>query len=1011
MPVTSAENSDLSKIDLVASSIPHFLHWDLAYLWMLDRSPELVPPSWKERLLLWRRLLHAFLAGQLRVREHPISPFLEPYARQFGIEKLQLLDHGGRVVGLLSPVVLLRPLPDGKPELPEVKPEDYPGLLSALELTLEEIRKTREATSRSTQSETDLYGNSSPTTQLDRLIRILSREKEVLGRQRGPEFGMQLESIRHSILLRIPYFGTESSKAITTGIHLFFRQAGAMPQRRWFVPRCSTCGRLLLTDESAAKKSSIVVTGDFVSIACPHCKAKSDVSLKDLFIWSRTEGPNGREYVVWTDRRSFADEPDTAAFPPEAHVDERTGTVSFEWNPGAVGDAECRFLSLRFEFPVRSASIFDDAMYRGFLGLGANKAAVIGLPFRWGWLDAALEPELVKAERVGIGVRFRNLGFQGLPFRFTRIYNTTYREEPASGIAMFPGPEIHSEWKLHRIFLTSETARDLRLRTEGQPLTPDDSAMECDSWPRQLAVETGDGRYGASFFLPPLPAATPSETPINVGLDFGTTNTVVYFGFSRAQVTTRENGLRPSDLRDAIHWIARPERIPEILWWLPAAPASGLGEDPYLIPSAVWVWWADRGSERRIAIRWHEAPPCPETRQEAGFKWDEDFADRSLLRSGFLRELFFWSIPLVLQRQLNTRSAHAPLDICATFPLSFSYPQRSKMTAELDALRDFIYHKLGHKATFFTLDESRAAVRVLGQHNVNELTLVADLGGRTLDLALFRVRKLGEKPEILQVGSIDLGGELFIDRLAGHTDQLAWQLRDQIRLGKATALGKTPAARAVLDGIQLLAFEVIRTMAAALRVSDGNAPIRILLIGNGWRLRDLFAGAENPVQHLHAWAEKRVQRTGLNGLLVTVPAAPHISNSKHFVAVGALLQLSMTALDGSASNSMSEDLSRLPAGRRIEVPEGEAIEWYQLVGDGGSGFEKIAEVQLKGFHVSEECPMLSEEWKGEIERFLSNLPDAAQLRDWLVNSISWDSGRILKGPLQLLIERHWKGLI
>lgn len=1003
MPVTSAENSDLSQIDVLASSIPHFLHWDLAYLWMLDRSPELVPPSWKERLLLWRRLLHAFLAGQLRVREHPISPFLEPYARQFGIEKLQLLDHGGRVVGLLSPVVLLRPLPDGEPELPEVKPKDYPGLLSALELTLEEIRKTREATSGSTQSKTDLNGNSSPTTQLDRLIRILSREKEVLGRQRGPEFGMQLESIQHSILLDIPYFGTERSKVITTGIHLFFRQAGAMPQRRWFVPRCSTCGRLLLTDESAAKKSS-VVTGDFVSIECPHCKAKSDVSLKDLFIWSRTEGPNGREYVVWTDRGSLAEVPDTAAFPPEAHVDEGTRTVSFEWNPGAVGDAKCRFLSLRFEFPVRSASILDDAMYRGFLGLGANKAGVIGLPFRWGWLDAALEPELVKAERDGIGVRFRNLGFQGLPFRFTRNYNTTYREEPASGIAMFPGPEIHSEWKLHRIFLTSESARDLRLRTEGQPLTPDDSAMECDSWPRRFAVETGDGRYGASFFLPPLPAAASSVPAIYVGLDFGTTSTVIFFGFKGGSFSTEENGLRPAELREAIHWIARPERFPENAWWLPLVPRHG--QDPCLIPSAIWVWKPMGSGRQCFAIRWHDTPPCAQAHQEGGFKWDDIFGNRDELRIRFLRELLFWSIPLMLRRK-NALDSSANIKACLTFPLAFTDQQRRKMRFQQSELEKLVQAEFGHAIEFSNIDESRAAVRSLGSFNPGQHLLTADLGGRTLDLALFRVYELDKPPAIIQAGSVDLGGELFVDKLARGNEERAWIIRDQIRSGQAAEQGMPSGHRIVLDRIQLLALEMIRTMVAALRRDGNDAEVSIYLLGNGWRLRDLFAGPEGPVRYLQSWADMRLKNMQLDHCEIGIPDLDelHITHSKHIVANGALRYVS------AAAQSVNEQsLSLLPAGRRIEIIEGGVIEWYQLVGDGG-GPLNIDKIHSRGFHVVPECPELRETWEREISYFLLNLPSEAQLRDWILDHIVSDTNRLLKGPLQLLIERHWKGLI
>ncbi len=991
-----ANERDLSRLHIDAASIPHFLHWDLAYLWMLGRTQDFVPPVWHERIRLWRRLLHAFLAGHLRIREHEIEPHILNYVRQFRISRLCLLEYQRRVVGLLSPVVLLRPLPDGEPQLPTIQKEEYPHIAQALSLTVDGLRNVFEEKVRT--------GETGTARALEKLVAILSRELELLG---PCGFGAHLEGVRHELLVRIPYFGQNESAAETVPVTLYQRQALGEEGKRWFVPRCANCGDLLTCEE---KKEPIAVAFEraAATMTCGRCNFNNDVPLRNFFIWPRQLAEGGREVVVWTDRGGFADLPQDAAFPPAAELDCSAGTVRFVWNPGAVNDSVRRFVVLRFDFPVRSASILGDALYRKYLELGEKSASVTGLPFRWGWLDAADSPGLVQGERVGASVRFRNIGVHGLPFRFTRFYGNTYQAEPRAGVAMFPGPAIHNRWKRHRIFL-SEPSPDLHLRANGASLTPDDTAVECHAWPGRFAVETGDGQTGSSFFLPDLPEPVGAPAGLHVGLDFGTTNTVLYFAAPGESVSTEKNALQPADLRDAIHWVARPQQLPRRLWWLPENVQAAFAQDPYLFPSSVWTWDAEPGQPPRVAIRWHNTPPCTGAREETGFKWDEGLQDRTGLRIGFLSELFFWSIPLMMRRRELPLHTLAPLHVCASFPLSFSYPHRQKMELALQEVGKAVRDHLGCEFSFFRLDESRAAVRVLGRHNVRELTLVADLGGRTLDVVLFLTTELNKPPEIMQVGSIDLGGELFIEKLAGSDSKQAWQYRDQIRTGQAAALGKAPGARKILDRIQVLAFEVIRTMVAAYRKQHGNGAIRILLIGNGWRLRDLFAGSENPMAHLINWAQRRVINTGLPNLEISNQPVASILASKHYVAVGALMHL---AGDNQASGqevqrSSVEDQTRLPAGRRIEVPDSETIEWYELIGDGGRPFERVDKVYTNGLNIqASEWPELADSWEPEIREFKTNLPPEPSLRDWVVSAIN--NERLLKGPLQLMIERHWK---
>jgi hypothetical protein len=991
----SANERDLSRLHIDAASIPHFLHWDLAYLWMLGRTQDYVPRDWLKRIRLWRRLLHAFLAGQLRIREHEIEPHLRSYVQQYRISKLYLLEYQKRVVGLLSPVVLLRPLPDGEPQLPTVQKEEYPQIAQALSLTLEELKNIRE--------EREGCGETATAEALGKLIFILERELEFLG---SPGVGANIEGVRHELLVRIPYFGQSDSAAETVAVTLYHRQPSGEERKRWFVPRCRECGDLL-TQEEKGEPITVAFEQEAVAITCRRCGNRNEIPLRNFFIWPRQTASGGREVIVWTDRGSFADLPSDAAFPPVAEVDRDAGTVRFVWNAGAVNDSIRRFVVLRFDFPVRSASIFDDALYRRYLELGEKTASVTGLPFRWGWLDAADSPEKVQGERFGASVRFRSIGVRGLPFRFTRYYGNTYQAEPHAGVAMFPGPSIHNRWKRHRIFLAGPCP-DLHLRADGVALTPDDAAIECPAWPGRFAVETGNKDTGCSFFLPNLPEPAEAPAGLDVGLDFGTTNTVLYFAAPGEEPSTQNNALKPGDLREAIHWVARAQTPPGRLWWLPEPVQAAVAQDPYLFPSSVWTWESGPGQLPQVAIRWHNTPPCSGAREETGFKWDEGLQDRGALRVGYLSELFFWSIPLMLRRKELPLRTRVPLQVCVSFPLSFPYSHRKRMQHALEEVSRAVRECLGSEFRFSMLDESRAAVRVLGTHNVGELTLVADLGGRTLDVVLFRTTELNKPPEIIQVGSIDLGGELFIEKVAGNSPQLAWQYRDQIRMGQAAALSSVPGAKKTLDGIHVLAFEVIRTMAAAYRKQHGTGTIRILLIGNGWRLRDLFAGSRDPMARLIEWAESRITNTGLPGMEISRHHLPSIHASKHYVAVGALLHRRSDTQTGGQAMQASSAEARFPAGRRIEVPGSEIIEWYELIGDGGRPFRSVDEVYRKGLNIqAAECPELTPSWEPEIREFQQNLPVETKLRDWVLQSIS-DDQKLLKGPLQLMIENHWK---
>src|ERR1043166_3334946 len=104
-------NTSWVDMTLYAESIPHLLHWDLAYLWILEKD-HLKPESWEEKIEAWRYLVGLFIVGELEAEEEPIhTPFLA-HTQPYGINKVFWVSLRGtkQRVGVLSPTVLVRTL-------------------------------------------------------------------------------------------------------------------------------------------------------------------------------------------------------------------------------------------------------------------------------------------------------------------------------------------------------------------------------------------------------------------------------------------------------------------------------------------------------------------------------------------------------------------------------------------------------------------------------------------------------------------------------------------------------------------------------------------------------------------------------------------------------------------------------------------------------------------------------------------------------------------------------------
>ena len=313
------------------------------------------------------------------------------------------------------------------------------------------------------------------------------------------------------------------------------------------------------------------------------------------------------------------------------------------------------------------------------------------------------------------------------------------------------------------------------------------------------------------------------------------------------------------------------------------------------MPSALW----DSGGFG--SIRWSPEPPDANCETVYGFKWDEAMQDLSPYRERYLQELLRMGLPADPRAPRCPRrpSVSAPRLL---LPLAFNYGQRSDYRSMLYNLRSWLAAEAGLDSDIFTINESMASLRALGTFRPNDVFLIADMGGHTLDIALYTHQSEAEQVReegIHQIGSLDFGGEAFLAGVlqAQHPQTprrdmgpAYWRLRDRLsNPAERGAFARDQAFLNRMDRFHILALEFLRTMAEAwLRDKPDTARVDILLAGNGWRLRELARPDGDPRVGFGEYFEDRVAAFAKPGVRHMVRNLEGVEHTKHWVAVGAL---------------------------------------------------------------------------------------------------------------------------
>jgi hypothetical protein len=992
-------------------SIPHLLHHDLAYLWILEKEPNLRPKTWEGRLEAWRYLVELFLTGELDVKDEFIREPLLTYTRQHGITKVSWAVVRGSedLAGALSPVVLVRPLPDfTEQDLAKWKqlrgsgrrPGEFPYYL---QLAIRKLNAGQPASSFRA-----------------RLATVL--EKEFAPEQRNPPHNTVGAHISVPMLRQLLWTQRLGQLVTTDQVDVLVRRGENGDHV--YVPRCKTCSYILT---KARTSPAISVEGDEFRVECenPSGGHVNQLDLTDFLIWTRRDN----KVIVWDqDRATSIPE---KGFPPKPYI--RGIQVEFEWNDAQLeGEAEKRFLVLEFQHHELIRRKLKDIFFDKILVAG-KFGKFQGLPVRPEWTDALENPHqvVVNAEPSASRVTYRDLRIMGWPMPLTWTYTGSLGVEQKSnlGVGIYPDPNMMPEqWRWYRCFLHGSLRREYRIKTASSQTILPWLIESLEGSPQSLSVTNETGDTGATYFHKEIASTFGEDIKANVflGIDFGTTNTTVYFlppSENAEDPHPDRYGLKPSRLGTNVKWLAECEGLTEVIGdFLPGFKYRQESTDPYIIPSALWK------RQDQFLMRWGPEEPASGVQPLGDFKWDKEGVPNYAYRKAYLRELLLLSLPLVV-KNIGLNNSKAKFHLGFAFPLAFNYDARRRMQKLLDEVNETLQAATGFDYESYSINESTACVRAFGKFNPGETFLVADMGGGTMDISFFTVR--GTQPnDIHQMGSVQFAGETYVRALTRkkqpdvlQQESTRWNLKDSINSSASQAeYGKDQAAQTILHRFCGLAFEFLRTLVAAYRQSKPEEDIHLVLVGNGWHLAEAFSPEtqgrgdrkvfKEHYFHLIHQVDQRNLRLYFGEPLRSLPS------SKHLVVIGALRNVS----GPEKSKELSEEpsLSKLPAGRDFEFvttrDRVKKISWYELVGEAFAFTEFSLEELTNGksnFSLTE-VPAFDDPWKSYLLGIFRAddesgipYPDVPNLREKIRALTQGHPPKITKGPLQIILEQRW----
>jgi len=952
-------------------SIGSFFHEDLAYLAALQATGKLSQETERKQNAWWKLLLW-YLNDDLKAVDQSLQgqPFLEWVPRQGGeadgnavFNRITWLERDRKVVGLVSPVLFVRPLPDAN--LGDKIWEENATITDRVRGRLAELVKNLNAEFEETRP----HG---ATPFCCKLAPIIASRN--VTRSTNSSSG-EVELSPFNFL--DPYTLKSTKILVPTG------------EGQYFIPLCANCSEPLLP-----AKVEVDLGVDSFTLHCQKCGSPKPYRLSDVgCAW--VDG----EFVVWRDRTLvWADTTGVVRLPPVPAVDPSRGVVKFSYPAvSSTRNIESPDLTLVVPLgsPFRSIDRVTDLNYPNYLWPGDPdpKAPVTAVPLPLRIENASLVKN-ARTRKLNNTVEV-TLELKGLPANIRWIFIPSMIA--TSSIAIYPNPNnVPPTWSWYDIATddlqmrlppkakAARTIGDHRVRTE----TP------ATSLPAIELSNGGSGSTGASCSLLLLRSQPEGDSmgtrELSFGFDFGSSNTAMRFSTDGTEEHSQP--LVSKNLRDSVAALTMSSAFDKAV---DRVAPKGAGDG-----SSFQSFHCQTHHVARVTA----TPCCNDLKVgDVLFKSDEDWEK---VRIEYISEMLTHGLI-----GASVSMGGRPLNMCGVFsyPLTFTKGRLGRFIGEVKSVIETVSGRTGGDAasalakTQF-VDEATAGVASLGAPQAEELVLTADLGGGTLDISIGRS---SDGPEKDQIGSAELGGAHFVRRGEKVGELQAYVTTvGKIARGEADR-GEWANQRPHVDRYYRLLFSFLETILGSyLTRRATHNPVRkvsIYPLGNGWRFHELMV---NPMQ-VEPLKSVRDEIEKLTKDLTTAIQSQHgvtldvqlhlIDHPKGAVAKGCLAVATRTG-----THEAREVMPRLPFG--IDTSNGSTTKSWSDIFEGDAAKPEFInnglvfdETQLRArLQTPNGASWASEEFKGDALR--GNMQTKAYL---------WQGAGFTRGPLQVLIETQW----
>jgi hypothetical protein len=951
-------------------SIGSFFHEDLAYLAALEAKGRLAQDVERKQNAWWKLLLW-YLNDDLKEVEQSLhgQPFLDWVPRQEGaadgspvFDHITWLERDHKVVGLVSPVLLVRPLPD---ENLGAKVWEAPAQITdRVRGRLTELVKNFKAKIEETR-------HRGATPFCCRLAPVISAHN-VTPPANSPSGDVVLSPFD----FLDPYTLESTRILVPTG-------DGA-----YLIPLCPNCTEPLLpaTVNLQLGDTSFMLT-------CGNCRTSKTFQLFELgCAW--VDG----ELVVWRDRAlQWADTTGSVRMPPVPVIDPNRGRVTFSYPAvSALKNVDSRDLAIVVPqgSPFRGIDRVIDLNYPNYLWPGDPDpnapVSAVPIPLR---IENANLVKSARTRKINNTVEV-TLDLHGLPasIRWIFIPSTI----ATSSIAIYPNPNnVPPAWSWFDIATDDLQMRLLPKVTAARSIGDHRVRSETTAGALpaiELSSSQGAGAAASCSLLLLRSDSRPATKPIDFffGFDFGSSNTAMRFSLDGSH--DRSLPLVSKDLGELVAQLTVSGTFDKARDRI--AP-KGAGDG-----SSFQSYHCQTHHVARVT-----ATPCCDvlTNGDVLFKSEERWEK---VRKEYLSEM--------LTHGLIGASGHLgahPLHISGVFsyPLTFTKGRLEKFVDEVKAVVESVSGRTGGNAgtalarTQF-VDEATAGVASLGQPQARELVLTADLGGGTLDISLGRS---SDGPEKDQIGSAEVGGAHFLRR-----EEKVGELQAYVNAVGKIARGEVDRSewsnlKPHVDRYYQLVFTFLETVLGSYIARhakhDPVEKVSVYPLGNGWRFHELMVDRMQvePAKVVRQEIERLTKNLAAamqaqHGVTFDLRPCP-VDNPKGAVAKGCLAVATRTG-----EHKAVEVMPHLPFG--IDSTNGSTkVAWYELFHGDAAEKEFVnngLEFDETGLRARLQTPN-GKNWAGEVF-------DAGALRAALqTRAYYWDGAGFTRGPLQLLIEKQW----